>query len=68
MLGSQNRTKNTCSRTGKKASNISMIQVLYFEMLSSMKQCNMLADTWRMKPLFVHLYAKLTHLNKKRNI
>ncbi len=38
MPGCYKRTKNTCRRTRRKASNISMMQTLNFETLSTGKQ------------------------------
>jgi tRNA uridine 5-carbamoylmethylation protein Kti12 len=62
MLGCYKRTKNTCNRTRRKASTISMIQTLKFEMLSSGKHYNM-TELRRMKRQFVQLYAKIAYMN-----
>ncbi len=47
------QTKNTCHRTRRKASNISMIQYRIFEISSAGKHQNMKTKTQRMKRRFV---------------
>ncbi len=63
MLECDKWTKNTCNRTCRKVSNISMIQSLNFEMISAEKHYRVKTELQRKKYGFVNL-CNIAYLNK----